>query len=167
MEPETAKQGNFEDGYQENIYDETNLGDNAWTDTAANPNPQLTGYGKPEKQQNSEQWELELDWYAGTARITTFQAKAGQTSTLAGAICPAISTVNAAFRRPILDFELGSCLIFQRTVKNLTILDFGFWILDWEFPSLSRFCKFICHLIFSKETNTETLSPSFSPPGRG
>jgi hypothetical protein len=64
MEPETAKQGNFEDGYQENIYDETNLGDTAWTDNAANPNPQLTGYGKPEKRrqrQNSEQWELELD----------------------------------------------------------------------------------------------------------
>jgi hypothetical protein len=33
------KQGNFEDSYQENIYDCSNLADSAWTDTAANPNP--------------------------------------------------------------------------------------------------------------------------------
>jgi hypothetical protein len=33
------KQGNFEDSDRENIYDCSNLADNAWTDTAANPNP--------------------------------------------------------------------------------------------------------------------------------
>jgi hypothetical protein len=36
---EAPKQGNFEDSYRENIYDCSNLADNAWTDTAANPNP--------------------------------------------------------------------------------------------------------------------------------
>lgn len=36
-----SKQGNFEDSYRENIYDCSNLADNAWTDTAANPNPLL------------------------------------------------------------------------------------------------------------------------------
>ncbi len=36
-----ADQGNFEDGDRENVYDRSNLGDNAWTDTAADPNPQL------------------------------------------------------------------------------------------------------------------------------
>ncbi|HAZ46411.1 MAG TPA: hypothetical protein DDW76_32230 [Cyanobacteria bacterium UBA11369] len=34
-------QGNFDDGYQENIYDQSNLADNAWTDSAVRPNPQL------------------------------------------------------------------------------------------------------------------------------
>jgi hypothetical protein len=37
---------------------------NSFENLIVNPNPQLTGYGKPEKRrqrQNSEQWELELD----------------------------------------------------------------------------------------------------------
>ncbi|MGK7875383.1 MAG: hypothetical protein AB4426_19410 [Xenococcaceae cyanobacterium] len=37
----SANQGNYDDGYQENIYDQSNLADSAWTDSAANPNPQL------------------------------------------------------------------------------------------------------------------------------
>jgi len=39
--PQKSLQGNFEDGYQENLCDESNLADNAWTDTATRPNPQL------------------------------------------------------------------------------------------------------------------------------
>lgn len=34
-------QGNYHDGYRENIYDQSNLADTAWTDSPANPNPQL------------------------------------------------------------------------------------------------------------------------------
>jgi len=36
-----AKQGNFDDGYRENVYDRYNLGDSAYTDSVTNPNPQL------------------------------------------------------------------------------------------------------------------------------
>ncbi|NES97405.1 MAG: hypothetical protein F6K32_19725 [Desertifilum sp. SIO1I2] len=36
-----AEQGNFDDGYQENIYDLSNLADNVWTDSAAHSNPQF------------------------------------------------------------------------------------------------------------------------------
>lgn len=36
-----VRQGNFSDGYRENIYDPYNLGDTAYTDSAANPNPEL------------------------------------------------------------------------------------------------------------------------------
>ena len=35
------EQGNFSNGYQENVYDNSNLGDNAYTDSAAQANPQL------------------------------------------------------------------------------------------------------------------------------
>ncbi len=62
MTTDNTKQDNFEDGYRENIYDETNLGDNALTDTFANPNPQLTGYSQPENwQQPQPQREMDLD----------------------------------------------------------------------------------------------------------
>ena len=36
-----VKQGNFDNGYQENVYDLSNLADNAWTDSDANSNPQF------------------------------------------------------------------------------------------------------------------------------
>jgi hypothetical protein len=39
--PEKVNQGNFDNAYQENIYDLSNLADNAWTDSASRPNPQL------------------------------------------------------------------------------------------------------------------------------
>jgi hypothetical protein len=39
--PYGANQGNYEDGYQENPYDRSNLADNAYTDTPGNTNPQL------------------------------------------------------------------------------------------------------------------------------
>jgi len=34
-------QGNFDDAYQENVYDLSNLADTPWTDSAVRPNPQL------------------------------------------------------------------------------------------------------------------------------
>ena len=34
-------QGNYQNGYRENVYDRSNLADTAWTDSPANPNPQL------------------------------------------------------------------------------------------------------------------------------
>lgn len=56
----------FRDGYQENIF-EINLGDTPYTESAANPNPQLLGYGsgsgsgyKSKKSQQSASPELEL-----------------------------------------------------------------------------------------------------------
>ncbi|BBD70511.1 hypothetical protein NIES4072_68790 [Nostoc commune NIES-4072] len=54
----------FRDGYQENIF-EINLGDTPYTESAANPNPQLSGYGsgsgyKSKKNQQSASPELEL-----------------------------------------------------------------------------------------------------------
>ena len=54
----------FRDGYQENIF-EINLGDTPYTESAANPNPQLPGYGsgsgyKSNKSQHSASPELEL-----------------------------------------------------------------------------------------------------------
>jgi hypothetical protein len=54
----------FRDGYQENIF-EINLGDTPYTESAANPNPQLPGYGsgsgyKSNKSQQSASPELEL-----------------------------------------------------------------------------------------------------------
>jgi hypothetical protein len=35
-----TKQGNYEDGYQENIYDRTNLLDTTYTDSSSLANPQ-------------------------------------------------------------------------------------------------------------------------------
>jgi hypothetical protein len=35
-----TKQGNYEDGYQENIYDRTNLLDTTYTDSSSCANPQ-------------------------------------------------------------------------------------------------------------------------------
>lgn len=39
--PHKVEQGNFDDGYQENVYDLSNLADTAWTDSATRSNPQL------------------------------------------------------------------------------------------------------------------------------
>ncbi|MEG4520820.1 MULTISPECIES: hypothetical protein [unclassified Microcoleus] len=36
-----VRQGNFDDAYQENIYDLSNLADTPWTDSAVRPNPQF------------------------------------------------------------------------------------------------------------------------------
>ncbi|MEG4032142.1 MULTISPECIES: hypothetical protein [unclassified Microcoleus] len=36
-----VRQGNFDDAYQENVYDLSNLADTPWTDSAVRPNPQL------------------------------------------------------------------------------------------------------------------------------
>jgi hypothetical protein len=36
-----VSQGNFDDAYQENVYDLSNLADTPWTDSAVRPNPQL------------------------------------------------------------------------------------------------------------------------------
>ncbi|MEG3864699.1 hypothetical protein QUA43_17350 [Microcoleus sp. N9_B4] len=36
-----VRQGNFDNGYQENVYDLSNLADTSWTDSAVRPNPQL------------------------------------------------------------------------------------------------------------------------------
>lgn len=54
----------FEDGYQENVF-EINFGDTAYTESSANPNPKLPGYGsgsgyKSNKNQQSTSPELEL-----------------------------------------------------------------------------------------------------------
>jgi hypothetical protein len=54
----------FRDGYQENIF-EINLGDTPYAESAANPNPQLPGYGsgsgyKFKESQQSASPELEL-----------------------------------------------------------------------------------------------------------
>ena len=35
-----VRQGNFSDGYRENVYDSYNLGDRAYTDEAVLPNPE-------------------------------------------------------------------------------------------------------------------------------
>jgi hypothetical protein len=39
--PREVRQGNFDDAYQENVYDLSNLADTPWTDSAVRPNPQL------------------------------------------------------------------------------------------------------------------------------
>lgn len=39
--PKEVSQGNFDDAYQENVYDLSNLADTPWTDSAVRPNPQL------------------------------------------------------------------------------------------------------------------------------
>lgn len=54
----------FRDGYQENIF-EINFGDTPYTESAANPNPQLPGYDsgfgyKSKESQQSASPELEL-----------------------------------------------------------------------------------------------------------
>ncbi|MBD2666932.1 hypothetical protein [Richelia sinica] len=54
----------FEDGYQENVF-EINLGDTAYTESSANPNPKLPGYGsasgyQSKKNQQSTSPEIEL-----------------------------------------------------------------------------------------------------------
>jgi hypothetical protein len=36
-----VRQGNFDNAYQENVYDLSNLADTPWTDSAVRPNPQL------------------------------------------------------------------------------------------------------------------------------
>ena len=36
-----VRQGNFDDAYQENVYDLSNLADTPWTDSAVRPNPQF------------------------------------------------------------------------------------------------------------------------------
>lgn len=36
-----VRQGNFDNAYQENVYDLSNLADSPWTDSAVRPNPQL------------------------------------------------------------------------------------------------------------------------------
>ncbi len=36
-----VRQGNFDDAYQENIYDLSNLADTPWTDSAVRSNPQF------------------------------------------------------------------------------------------------------------------------------
>lgn len=60
----TLQADQFRDGYQENIF-EINLGDTPYTESAANPNPQLPGYDsgsgyKSNKSQQSASPELEL-----------------------------------------------------------------------------------------------------------
>lgn len=39
--PEKVHQGNFDDGYQENVYDSSNLADSAWTDSPTRSNTQF------------------------------------------------------------------------------------------------------------------------------
>ena len=39
--PREVRQGNFDDAYQENVYDLSNLADTPWTDSAVRSNPQL------------------------------------------------------------------------------------------------------------------------------
>jgi len=39
--PKEVRQGNFDNAYQENVYDLSNLADTPWTDSAVRPNPQL------------------------------------------------------------------------------------------------------------------------------
>lgn len=36
-----VRQGNFDNAYQENVYDLSNLADTPWTDSAVRPNPHL------------------------------------------------------------------------------------------------------------------------------
>jgi hypothetical protein len=36
-----VRQGNFDNAYQENVYDLSNLADTPWTNSAVRPNPQL------------------------------------------------------------------------------------------------------------------------------
>lgn len=36
-----VRQGNFDDAYQENVYDLSNLADTPWTDSAVRSNPQF------------------------------------------------------------------------------------------------------------------------------
>ncbi|WP_013334664.1 hypothetical protein [Gloeothece verrucosa] len=56
--------GNYEDGYRENVYDLSNLGDNPYSDSLENPNPQLAHLQELERlqqQQREQQEQLEPD----------------------------------------------------------------------------------------------------------
>ena len=62
--PIPGKTDHFSDGYQENIF-EQNFGDTPYSESAANPNPHLKGYGKgygyqPKTERTFSAPELEL-----------------------------------------------------------------------------------------------------------